>query len=50
MSTILSFKSIEIKHDVCKGKDFIKKSCESLRENVVEISNFKNKKMRLLSY
>ena len=24
MSTVLSFKSIDIKHDVCRGKDYIK--------------------------
>ena len=30
MSTILSFKDIENKHDVCRGKDWIKKFCESL--------------------
>ena len=32
MSTILSFKSIENKHDVHKGKVCIKKFCESLRK------------------
>ena len=30
MSTILSFKDIENKHDVCRCKDWIKKFCESL--------------------
>ena len=44
MSAILSFKSIEVKHVVCRGKDFIKKLCESLRGKAVEISNFKKKK------
>ena len=32
MSTISSFKSIENKHDVYKGKDCMKKFCESLKE------------------
>ena len=31
MSTILSFKSIESHHDVYRGKDCMKKFCESLR-------------------
>ena len=37
MSTILSFKSIENKHDVYKGKDCIK----NLWEHAMEIINFK---------
>ena len=49
MSTILSFKSINSKHDVCKGKDCMKKFCESLREHAMEISNFKKKKIKLLT-
>ena len=36
MSTISSFKSIENKHDVCRGKDCMKKFCESLREHVIK--------------
>ena len=31
MSTTSSFRSIEIKHDVYKGKDCMKKFCESLK-------------------
>ena len=31
MSTISSFKNIENKHDVYRGKDFMKTFCESLR-------------------
>ena len=44
MPTILSFKSIENKHDVYKGKDCMKKFCESLREQAMKIINFKKKK------
>ena len=29
MSTIFSFKSIDNKHDKCRGKDFMKRFCES---------------------
>ena len=47
MSTISSFKSIEIKHDVYRGKDCMKKFCESLREHVMKIIDFKKKKMKL---
>ena len=41
MSTISSFKSIKNKHDVCRGKDCMKKFCESLREHAMKITNFK---------
>ena len=37
MSTILSLKSIENKHDVYRGKDCMKKFCQCLREHAVEI-------------
>ena len=40
MSTIFSFRSIENKHDVYKGKDCIKKCCEYLRECAMKIINF----------
>ena len=43
MSTI-SFKSIENKHDVYRGKVYMKKFCESLREQAIEIIDFKKKK------
>ena len=49
MSTISSFKSIENKHDVCRGKDFMKNFFESLREHTMKIINFKKKKMKLLT-
>ena len=48
MSTILSFKSIENKYDVYRGKDCLKKFCQSLREHAMEIINLKKKTMRLL--
>ena len=44
MSTILLFKSIENKHDLHRGKDCMKKFCESLREHAMNIINFKKKK------
>ena len=49
MSTILSFKSIESKHDVYRGKDCMKTFYESLREHAVKITNIKKKKMKLLT-
>ena len=49
ISTIPSFKSIENKHDVYRGKDCIRKFCESLREHVMKKINFKKKKMKLLT-
>ena len=47
MSTISSFRSIENKHDVYRGKDWLKMFCESLRENAMKIITFK--KMKLLA-
>ena len=44
MSTISSFRSKENKHDVYKGKDYMKKFCESLRVHAKKIINFKIKK------
>ena len=38
MSTILSFKNIENRHDVNRGKDCMKKFFESLREHAMKIS------------
>ena len=43
MSTISSFKSTENKHDVYRGKDCMRKYCESLRQLAVEVINFKKK-------
>ena len=36
------------KHDIYRGKGYMKKFCESLREQAMEIINFKKKKMKLL--
>ena len=47
MSAISSFRSIENKHDMYRGKDCMKKFCESLREHAMKIINFK--KMRLFT-
>ena len=49
MSTILSFTSIENKHDVYKGNDCIKKFCEFLREHRIKIINFKKKKNEVIN-
>ena len=49
MSTISSFKTIENKHDVYRGKDCMKTFCEFLREHAMEIINVKKKKMKLLT-
>ena len=49
MSTILSFKRRENKHDVYRGKDCMKKLCKSLREHPVKTIDFKKKAMKLLT-
>ena len=49
MSTISSLKSIENKYDVYRGKDCMKRFCESLRKETVKIINFEKKKMKLLT-
>ena len=49
LSTIFSFRSIENKHDVYRGKDCMKKFCESLREHAMKIISFKKKKMKLVT-
>ena len=41
MFTKSSFKSIESKHDVYRAKYFMKKFCESLKDNVMKKINFK---------
>ena len=45
MSIISSFRSIESEHAVYRGKDCIKKFCESLREHAMKIT-LKRKKWR----
>ena len=49
MSTILSFKKIENQHDVYRGRDCMKKFCQSLSEHAMKMINFKKKKMNLLT-
>ena len=49
VSTVLSFRSIENKHDVYRGKVCMKEFCESLREHPMKRINFKKKKMNLLT-
>ena len=49
MFTISSFKAIENKHDVYRGKESIKKFWEFLREHVIKTVNFKKKNMKLLT-
>ena len=43
MSTISSFRSIENKHDVYRGKDCMKKVGEFLREHTMKIIDLKKK-------
>ena len=45
-STISPFKTTEDKHDECRGKDCMKKFCQSLREYAMKIIDFKYKKMK----
>ena len=47
VSTIPSFRSIENKHDVYRGKGYMEKFCQSLREHAMKI--IKKKKMKLLT-
>ena len=49
MSSLSSFRSIENKHDVYRGTDFMKKFCEFLREHTMKIINFKKIKVKLLT-
>ena len=49
MSTISTFRSIENKHDIYRGKDCMKKFCEFLTEHAMKIINLKKKKMKLLT-
>ena len=48
MSTISPFRGTENKRDVYRGKDCMKKFCESLSEKAMKVINFKKKKMKLL--
>ena len=48
LSTISLFKNIQNKHEVYRGKNYMNKLCESLRDHAMKIINFKIKKMKLL--
>ena len=41
-------KDVENKHEVYRGKDCMKKFCESLKKYAVKIINFKKEKIKLL--
>ena len=43
MPTICTFDGIENKHDVYRGEDCMKKVCESLREEAININNIEKK-------
>ena len=45
MSTISLFRSIGNKHDLCRGKDYMKTFREFLREHAIKLISFKKKKI-----
>ena len=49
ISIISSFRSIENKHDICRGTNCMIKFCKSIREHAMTRINFKKKKMKLLT-
>ena len=49
MSRTSLFKSIENKDDVYRVKECMKRFCESLRENTLELTNFEKIKILLLT-
>ena len=49
MSTISSFRSLENKYDEYRGKDCMTKFCKSLREQAMELINFKKNKTKSLA-
>ena len=48
MSIIISFRSIENKHNVYRGKGWMEKFCKSSTEHTMKIINSKKKKIMLL--
>ena len=48
MFTISTFRSIEHKHDVCRGKKCVKRFWKSSRDHAIKIFSFKNQK--IISY
>ena len=49
MSTISSFRTIENKRDVYRGKDSMKRFCEFIREYPIKTINFKKKKNEVIN-
>ena len=49
MSTISPFRSIEKELDGYRGKGFMKKFCEFLTQQAMEIINFRNKKNKIIN-
>ena len=49
MLEIFSFRSIEIKHDVSRSKECIKRFCEFLVKHAMKMINLKKKKMKFLT-
>ena len=49
ITTISSFRSIESKRDVNRGKDRMRKLCEFLRKHAMRLIDCKKKKMNLLT-
>ena len=49
MSTMSSFRSKEKKDDVYRGKYYIEKFCEPLKEHAMEMINFKKKKNKVIN-
>ena len=49
MFTKSLFRSIKNRHDVCRGKNFMKKFCKFLRKHAMKIIIFKKKTKRLLT-
>ena len=49
MSTISPFRSIEKELDGYRGKGFMKKFCEFLTQQAMEIINFRNKKNEIIN-
>ena len=50
MSTVLSFKSTESEPYVYRGKDYMKRFCESLREHTIEIINLLKSHMKMQKF
>ena len=49
MYTAFSFKGIENKHDVYRGKDCMKIFCEPLTEHTIKMIKFKKKKNEVIN-